>query len=210
MATETFHSGISVGSGSDRTGGGDILNRASTLRDRADSLKDEVDGTHREVREQRVDELTAMIARRDPHEVLLELSREWGLSWSTLARLMNVSPTAIRKWRKGEAISSDNRHSISRVGAFLELLRRNANPLEDVASWLEMKVSNDATVTHIDFYAGGRMDLVLDLVSARISPQEALESYDPEWRAHYAADDNFEVVRAADGAPAIVEKKRER
>jgi hypothetical protein len=208
MATETtFHSSTSgnVRHESDRTGGGDILNRASALRDRADSLKTEVDGTHHEVREQRLDELTSMIGRQDPHAVLTELSQDLGLSWSTLSRLVGVSPTAIRKWRRGEPINADNRRALSRVRAFLELLTRNASPLEDVASWLEMKVSDDATITAVDLFVADRMDLVLDLASARVSPHEALDSFDPEWRARYASDGRFEVVRVGDGMPAIVE-----
>lgn len=194
---------------SDSTGGGDILNRASALRDRAGSLKDEVDGTHHEARAQHLDELTALIARQDPHEVLTELSREFGLSWSTLARLMSVSPTAIRKWRQGATPSADNRQAVSRIRAFLELLQRNASPLDDVASWLEVKISSDATITAVDLYAADRPDLILDLASARISPHEALQRFDPEWRSRYARDSNFEVVRAADGKPAIVEAGRD-
>ncbi len=195
--------------GSDSTGGGSILNRASALRDRAGSLKSEVDGTHHEVRAQQLDELTAMIARQDPHEVLSELSETYGLSWSTLSRLVAVSATAIRKWRKGDAISADNRRALSRVRAFLDLLERNASPLEDVASWLEMKVSDDATVTAVDLYVADRIDLILDLASARISPHEALQEFDSEWRAKYTSDTNFKVVRASDGMPAIVETGRD-
>jgi hypothetical protein len=189
----------------DSTGGGSILNRASALRDRAGSLKNEVDGTHHEARAQRLDELTAMIARQDPHEVLAELSGRYGLSWSTLAKLVAVSPTAIRKWRKGDAISADNRRALSRVRAFLDLLERNASPLEDVASWLEMRVSDDATVTAVDLYVAERMDLILDLASARTSPHGALQSFDSEWRSKFARDTKFRVVRASDGMPAIVE-----
>jgi hypothetical protein len=120
-----------------------------------------------------------------------------------------VSATAIRKWRKGDAISADNRRALSRVRAFLDLLERNASPLEDVASWLEMKVSDDATVTAVDLYVADRIDLILDLASARISPHEALQAFDPEWRAKYTRDTNFQVVRASDGMPAIVETGRD-
>jgi transcriptional regulator with XRE-family HTH domain len=150
-----------------------------------------------------------MIARQDPHEVLAELSTDLGLSWTTLARMIGVTPTAIRKWRKGDSISSDNRRKISRARGFLELLTRNANPLEDVGSWLEIKVSGDSTLTAVDLFAGERMDLVLDLASARISPHEALEAFDPDWRSHHAADQAFKVVRASDGLPAIVETNSE-
>jgi hypothetical protein len=204
-AFSTSTGGAGRETGSDSTGGGSILNRASALRDRAGSLKSEVDGTHHEARAQRLDELTSMISRQEPHEVLAELSGAFGLSWSTLSRLIAVSPTAVRKWRKGEAISADNRRALSRLRAFLDLLERNASPLQDVASWLEVRISDDATITAVDLYVADRIDLILDLASARISPHEALQAFDPEWRAKYASDTKFQVVRASDGMPAIVE-----
>lgn len=209
-AVQNTTGGVGLGqSDSDRTGGGFILNRASALRDRAGNLKNEVDDTHHEARARRLDELTSMIARQDPHEVLTELSHRFGLSWSTLARLMTVSPTAVRKWRKGDSISSDNRRALSRLRAFLEMLTQNASPLDDVGSWLEVKISDDATVTPVDLYTGDRIDLILDLASARVSPHEVLGAFDPEWRSRYASDANFKIVRASDGAPAIVEAGRD-
>lgn len=176
-------------------------------------LRDQVEGIDRDAKHvDRVaklgalDESTALTARRDPEDLLDELAGHWGLSWTTIARLVGVSPTAIRKWRRGEAITGVNRRRLARVVAFLETLR--TMHLGDLASWLEMPLSDQATLTVSDLYAANRIDLVLELAGGRVTVEHAFDAFDPDWRATHAVDERFEVVQTApDGFPAIVERR---
>ncbi len=118
------------------TGDARLLNRVSALRDGTTFLHHDVERLHDDVRDHELDERTSAVALRDPRELLRELSHRHGLSWTTIARLAGVSPTAVRKWRRGEAISSGSRRSLARAVAFLEMLNEHAAPIIDVGTWL--------------------------------------------------------------------------
>jgi hypothetical protein len=166
-------------------------------------LDQEITDGYRGVRRRQLDERTTAIAQREPRELLDELATAWGLSWAAIARLVGVSSAAVRKWRRGESITGDHRRGIARVVAFLESVTQCVNPLSDVASWLEMRISDDTDYSALDLYAAGQLDLVLDLAAQAIGAHEALDEFDPTWREK--ADRRFAVVDAPDGLPAIVE-----
>ncbi len=186
-----------------RQTGGSALNDWSALRDRVGILDREVADGYRGVRRRQLDERTTVIAQREPRELLDELATAWGLSWALIARLVGVTSAAVRKWRRGESITGDNRRGIARVIAFLESVTQSANPLSDVASWLEMPISDDTDYSAIDLYGAGELDLVLDLAAQAIGAHDALDRFDPAWRDK--ADRRFTVIEAPDGLPAIVD-----
>src|SRR4051794_33695231 len=189
--------------GDQRQTGGSVLNAWSALRDQVGILDQEVTDGYRGVRRRQLDERTTVIAQREPRELLDELATAWGLSWAVIAHMVGVSSAAVRKWRRGESITGDNRRGIARVVAFLEAVTQCVNPLNDVASWLEMPISDDTDYTGLDLYAAGQLDLVLDLAAQAIGAHEALDAFDSAWREK--ADRRFTVVDASDGLPAIVE-----
>lgn len=181
--------------------------RAGRLRDEVQLTHGEVEGLHREAQLAALDERTMILALNEPMELLDKLANDWGLSWSTVARLVRVSDTAIRKWRRGEPITAENRRRLARISALLEMLH-DRFPVREPASWMEMRVAEDATVTATDLYSHGRADLIFELAGARMSPHEVLERFDQRWRTKYAVDDRFTVVEGPDNQPVIVQRRR--
>jgi|ERR1700691_2970909 len=183
-----------------------LLNRVSALRDRTTDLDDDVRALHHQVRDFALDERTTAAALRDPRDLLRALSHEYGLSWSAIARLAGVSSTAVRKWRRGETISSENRRALARSVTFLEILGENAAPIVDIGSWLEMPLSDRATLTPLDLYVMGNVPLLIDHVAQRLPAHAMLDEADPDWREHYASDQAFAVADGGDGHLTIIEK----
>lgn len=186
-----------------------ISKEAAHLRDRNEMLGSEVKDLHHETVLRSLDERAAVLGMQDPAEILDTLGTEYGLSWSTVARMIGVTPTAIRKWRRGEQITGPNRQRLALLLAFLELLK-SPFPIPDPASWLDMPLATDATVTPADLYAANRRDLLVDFASRRQGAHAVLDAYDAQWRTRYAIDSRFAVVRAPDGELSLAEKQRER
>ena len=185
--------------------GGPRLNDWSALRDRASDLHAEVADGHQAARQQALNQRTLAVALRDPHDLVSELG-DRGLSWSTVARLTGVTSTAVRKWRRGEAITGENRRKLAAVVAFLDLITAALSPLADASSWLEMPLADGVTLSAADIYAAGGANILLDWASGRQGAEEMLDTFDRDWRSHYAADEHFEIAVADDGQPMIVEK----
>ncbi len=181
-----------------------LTHRAALLRDRAEEVKNDAMTLHREVQTRLVDERTALVALQEPSELLADLADRCGLSWTSVGRMVGVTDAAVRKWRRGETIGPENRRRLARAVAFLEILGNF--PVGDVATWLEMRLSEDATITPLDLYVEGRHDLLFDFVSRRASAHQALDAFDSNWRTAYANDPTFVVVPAPDGEMAIVEQ----
>jgi hypothetical protein len=185
-----------------------LLNQVSALRDRTNDLHTDVSALHQDTRELELDERTTAAAMRDPRELLRELSHGYGLSWAAIARLALVSPTAVRKWRRGDAISPDKRRAIARGVTFLQMLGENFGPLKDIGSWLEMPLSDQATLTPLDLYIAGQVGILLDHVSGHLAAHAMLDAFAPDWRERYARDARFTVEDAGDGHLSIVERPR--
>jgi hypothetical protein len=189
------------------TGGASTLNRdASALRDDSGMVHEQVVDLHQRTRVLELDDRTTQAARRAPSDLLQELAHERGLSWALIAKLAGVSPTAVRKWRRGEACTPENRRALARLIVFLKMVGEAMSPIEDPESWLEMPLSDDATLAAADLYAAGELDLVLELASDRVTAHQALDTFDSEWRRRYERDERFEIVRAPDGDRTIVER----
>lgn len=179
-----------------------IRREVGILRDEVELTRDDVTDLHERVGLGELDHLTALVGRDDASQLLERLGSDWGLSWTATARLIGVSDTAVRKWRRGEAIIAENRRRLARLSAFLQMLRENFS-VSDPASWMEMRISEEATVTPIDLYVSNRLPLLFDHAGRRLTPHAVLDAFDNDWRSRYAVDDRFEVVIAPDGEPAI-------
>jgi transcriptional regulator with XRE-family HTH domain len=136
-----------------------ISKKAANLRDVVELTGQDVKGLHHDTVLAALDERAAVFGVQDPSLLLDVLGTEYGLSWSTVAKMIGVTPTAIRKWRRGEQLTPQNRQRLALLLAFLELLR-SPFPVADPASWLEMPISAEATLTPADLYAANRRDLL--------------------------------------------------
>jgi hypothetical protein len=184
-----------------------LFREAATLRDRVESTRNDATELHYDSAEMVLDERTTVVGLQDPAQLLEALAVEWGLSWAAIARLLGVSATAIRKWRRGDQITSQNRRRLARLSAFLETLCASY-PIGDVASWLEMQISDEAVVTPVDLYTANRIDLLLDLAGRRETARAVLDRFADDWRDRYAVDAQFDVITAPDGQRSIVQRER--
>lgn len=163
----------------------------------------------RQQREERLHETASILARRDPRELLEDAASTWGLSWNTLGRMLGVSPSAMRKWRRGGPISSENREQIAMLSAFLSMMQSCKEPIADIGSWMEMRLRDDTILTPTHLYASGTDGrlLLIDLAAEVMSVVEVLDAFEENWRDQYARDSAFRVVEdGPDGERAIVQR----
>lgn len=161
----------------------------------------------RRQREERLRETASILARRDPRELLDEAASTWGLSWSTIARMLGVSASAMRKWRRGGgSISPDNREQITMLSAFLSTVQTCKEPIADIGSWVEMRLRDDTTLTPADIYASGGEGrlLLIDLAAEVMSVVEVLDEFDERWRTRYARDSAFRVADEGPGGERAI------
>lgn len=170
------------------------------LRDRTSVLDADVGTDHRAAQLQTLELLARDRARDDVVGLLDVLSTERGLGWSDIARLVGVSVQAVRKWRRGEAVTGENRLAVARLVALLDMLSSEI-PVQDPAGWLEIPVIEGYILRHLDLYRLDHADLLFDLAHLRISPEQAMTELSPEWRDRYALE--HEVYDAEDGQRSV-------
>jgi hypothetical protein len=147
---------------------------------------------------------TRLRAKADPLSDLKVLS-DMGFAWRDLARMLNVTVPAVRKWRQGERISTENKERIHRLAAACDCL---AYPFEvkDIAGWFEMPLLDGVPVTPIDLWVAGKPDLVFMSADDNTDPEDILNKFDPVWQERYRSD--FETFEAEDGNLSIRMKER--
>lgn len=172
----------------------------ASLRDVARLLHRDTADSHQRVRRADIDQRAAEHGRRPLTEVLVGIF-QYGFSWREIARALDVSVPALRKWRQGEPATVQNRTRAGRLLAVCEYLTHNVPVIDDVASWFELPLVPDPALTPLDLYADGREDLVLDYgEQLEPNPAAVLDRYDPNWRDRRS---DFEVIVADDGRPTI-------
>ena len=166
-------------------------------------LSEDVEDSRREVRSIDLDLRTSAKATSGTESLLHELSTARGLGWSEIARLCAVSVSAVRKWRAGDSISPERRRSLARLAAFLDLLEE-VGPVNEPASWLSMRVSDELTVTAADLYTDGRADDLLEYAQGHLALEALLEQWRPDWRA--TALSEWRIVNQPDGERVLTRR----
>lgn len=180
--------------------------RTAELRDEASQVSERAHELHAQVQLADLERRATIIAQQDLNDLLSAACDDYGMSWNILAQLVGVTPTAVRKWRKGQAITPDKRRRLALAIAFCSALGEVNPRITDPALWLEMPLHQATTLTGATLSAEGYTDLLLDLAAERIDATTALDAYDRDWRVRHPADDRHEVVTAEDGLPAIVSR----
>lgn len=170
------------------------------LRDRTSLLDADVGTDHRAAQLRTLELRAGERARADVVTLLTVLSTEQGLGWSDIARLVGVSVQAVRKWRRGDAVTGENRLAVARLVALLDMLSSEIC-VQDPAGWLEIPVIEGYALRHLDLYRLGRADLIFDLAHLRLPPEAAMAELTPEWRQRYALE--HEVYEAEDGQRSV-------
>lgn len=133
-------------------------------------------------------------------QTLLGSIADTGLSWRLMSQILGVSVPAIRKWRLGEGASPENRRSVARLAALLDVLN-DQFMIEDPGSWLEIPLAG-TTRTLADIFAAQRDDLVLEYAAHWIpTAEDLLDEFAPAWRDE--APREFETFDAPDGGIGI-------
>ncbi len=174
------------------------------LRDETTVLDADVGTDHRAVQLQTLELLARDRARADVVTLLDALSTDRGLGWSDIARLVGVSVQAVRKWRRGETVTGENRLAVARLVALLDMLSSEI-PVQDPAGWLEIPVVEGYALRHLDLYRLGRADLLFDLAHIRISSEQAMTDLNSDWRSLYAVE--HEVYEAEDGQRSVRQRR---
>lgn len=131
---------------------------------------------------------------------LLEQLSEIGFGWSDIAKMLGVSVPALRRWRLGDRPTAEHLRRIAALVAFVNMIRED-HLVGDVASWMEMPIVDGVPLTCVDIYAKGQLLTVFELASEHLTPSQALDRMEADWRNKYRSD--FEVYRADDGQLAI-------
>lgn len=141
--------------------------------------------------------LTQQRQAQSPTDLLGELG-DMGFAWRDVARLVGVSVPAVQKWRRGERITGDNRRRLAGLVAACDfILSHFYVSSDDVASWFETPIHDQAPVTPTDLWAGGQRVIFFEYATRHLTPEETLNGFDAEWRERYRSD--FETFRDDDG-----------
>lgn len=177
----------------------DILaHEVGALRSDVGILSEDVARVHGDSLRLQLDHRADTVARRSPVRLLDELAH-WGFSWTSVARVLDVSIPAVRKWRQGNPLSGENRRNLARLVAFVDVLHEDYL-ISDGASWLDMQLA-ESSFTGIDFLAAGHAHELMQYAAGHISSRDLLDGAIPTWRE--TLDDRFEVYEAPDGERAI-------
>ena len=153
----------------------------------------------------RLDQMRAAYAQRSPRDVVVELGDELGIGQLVIGRALGVTPTAVRKWRRGEPARAEHRDQLAKFAALIAYLGDVG--LHDPASWIDIPVSADSTLKPLDLFLNRRSDLVVLLGAGAVDPQDALDEFEPGWRNAFTPDTEYEVVRLSDGSRSVVPRK---
>ena len=163
----------------------------------------DVEDGRRNVRSLDLDDRTAAKARSNAEDLLEELATDRGLGWSEIARLCGVSVSAVRKWRANEPISPERRRLLARLAAFLDLLEE-AGPVGEPAGWLNMRISEDHTVTAADLYIDKQVENLLEYAQGHLSINDLLDRWNSEWRTTTHSD--WAITDGPDGQRALIRR----
>jgi hypothetical protein len=175
------------------------------FREQASTLANRARGLHDRVQAVDLDDRASALVQNDLDVLLNAMGDDRGLPWSVVADLVGVSPTAVRKWRRGGEITPDRRARLARLVAFCQIVSELDPRIDDVGLWLQSPiVAGATTLTPADLFARGAELALLNRAATRTGAEELLDSIDPHWRTTTKPDDRHRVVEASDGVRSIV------
>lgn len=155
----------------------------------------------------RLDRAKAVYLQRSPREVAVTLADQLGVGQLVVARALGVTPTAVRKWRRGEPARPEHRDRLAQLAALFQLLSEVG--VHDPAGWFDIAISAESTLTPLDLFGAGRADIVVLYGAGIVDPHETLDTFRPSWRLEFTPDRDYEVVRLADGSRSVVPRQEE-
>ena len=171
------------------------------LRDRAELVKNDVAQAHEDSLRRLLSSETDEKVKIGLKALLTELTEERGLGWSDIAKLIQVSVPAIRKWRTGGEITPARLYGLAKLAAFLKILQRQE--VCDPAAWLATPLSDEMNraITKAAIYTDGHAIDLLAYADNHIDLEELLRltGVSTNIRGQRTA-----LVTAVDGSLSIV------
>ena len=174
------------------------------LRDDLDASTTRATRLHHDAEQLHLAQATRQLEASAAVDLLDALADELLFPWSMLARVVGVSPTAVRKWRRGEAVTPGHHHRLAEFLAFCRTLQHRDPRIEDVPRWLEMPVDARSDVSRLDLFLAGTRAGLLDLASARRTGEDLLDEEAEGWRERAATTRRFVVLVHEDGTTSLV------
>lgn len=149
---------------------------------------------------ERLSQLARQYRTRVGKELVQLLATEYGLAWVDMARMLEVSVPAIRKWRMSGNVTPENAGKIADLAAFAQLLsEHNVRP----AAWLSTPLIAGYTVAPKHLYSLGHAGALADVALGTGDAEMLLDRVEPDWRARFDAR-GYDVARFDDGTYGIV------
>ena len=148
----------------------------------------------------RLAQLAQQYRARAGKELVQLLAAEYALPWVDIARMVDVSVPAIRKWRMSGNVNPENAGKLADLAAFAHLLSEN-----DVrpAAWLSTPLFAGYMVAPKHLYSPGQAGALADVALGTGDVQKLLARVEPDWRVRYDAR-GYDVRRFDDGSYGIV------
>lgn len=140
------------------------------------------------------------LRRMSAAELLRSVVQRHGMSWVDLARTLEVSVPAIRKWRTSGRPSAQNQAALAQLHAMLDAIQNEG--VADPARWFAEPLLDGFTVTARDLYDVSNASEIVSVAAGEGSTQDLLDAYMPGWRQAHAT--RFSVVRDLHGQNTIV------
>ena len=156
--------------------------------------------------QRQLDSAKSGYAHSSPKDVIAYLAEDVGVGQLAIARALGVTPTAVRKWRRGDTPKPEHRGKLASFAAMCSRLSEMGP--HDPGGWLDIPISQQSTLTPLDLVVGGRPDLALLLGSRLADPQETLDAFDAEWRMRFPIDPDYEVLALSDGSRSAVQRRK--
>jgi len=177
-----------------------LTRRTAGLRDEVSLVAQDTESLHRDVLGLSLGDRAARLSAGRTLSAMLEELADAGLSWAEIASVAEVSPAAVRKWRRGGDAGGAKRMAVAQLLALLEMLGELA--VAEPAAYLISPVLPETTITVLDVFRRNRHDLVLELATQRKTASAVLDEFEPAWRS--SADRRFVVAESEDGERALV------
>jgi hypothetical protein len=181
-----------------------LVAETAELRDGLDATTSEATQLHHTAEELQLAQATRQLEASTAVDLLDALADEMLFPWSLLARVVGVSPTAVRKWRRGENVTPGHHHRLAEFVAFCRTLQHRDPRIENVPRWFEMPVDARSDVTRLDLFLAGARTGLLDLAAARRTGEDLLDEEAQGWRERAATTRRFGVIVHEDGTTSLV------
>jgi hypothetical protein len=177
-----------------------LTRRTAGLRDEVSLVAQDTEALHLEVVSMSLGDRAARTNQGRTLVSMLEELADAGMSWAEIAVVAEVTPAAVRKWRRGGDAAGGKRMAVAQLMSLLEMLSEFS--VAEPAAYLISPVVPETTVTVLDVFRAGRHDLVLDLACQRKPASTVLDEFQPTWRTK--SDRRYVVQTGEDGERALV------